>query len=93
MQVKACQIQPQTVSNKAKKRQQTTNLTRKLNLTTKYEIEKVTDWKDKRFSFFADPQERKTESRTTFGTLPFADTQANASQKSKSQILPTRNHF
>jgi len=62
-------------------------------LTTKYEIEKVTDWKDKRFSFFADPQERKTESRTTFGTLPFADTQANASQKSKSQILPTRNHF
>jgi len=68
-------------------------LTRKLNLTTKYEIEKVTDWKDKRFSFFADPQERKTESRTTFGTLPFADTQANASQKSKSQILPTRNHF
>jgi len=93
VQVKACQIQPQTVSNKAKKRQQTTNLTRKLNLTTKYEIEKVTDWKDKRFSFFADPQERKTESRTTFGTLPFADTQANASQKSKSQILPTRNHF
>ena len=75
------------------KRQRTTNLTRKLNLTTKYEIEKVTDWKDKRFSFFADPQERKTESRTTFGTLPFADTQANASQKSKSQILPTRNHF
>jgi len=68
-------------------------LTRKLNLTTKYEIEKVTDWKDKRFSFFADPQERKTESRTTFGTLPFADTQANASQKSKSQILPTHNHF
>jgi len=68
-------------------------LTRKLNLTTKYEIEKVTDWKDKRFSFFADPQERKTESRTTFGTLPFADTQANASQKSKSQILPMRNHF
>jgi len=93
VQVKACQIQPQTVSNKAKKRQQTTNLTRKLNLTTKYEIEKVTDWKDKRFSFFADPQERKTESRTTFGTLPFADTQANASQKSKSQILPTHNHF
>ena len=49
--------------------------------------------KEKRFSFFADPQERKTESRTTFGTLPFADTQANASQKSKSQILPTHNHF
>ena len=28
--------------------------------------------KEKRFSFFADPQERKAESRPTFGTLPFA---------------------
>jgi hypothetical protein len=28
--------------------------------------------KDKRFSFFADPQERKAESHHTFGTLPFA---------------------
>ena len=28
--------------------------------------------KEKRFSFFADPQERKAESRSTFGTLPFA---------------------
>jgi hypothetical protein len=28
--------------------------------------------KEKRFSFFADPQERKEESRPTFGTLPFA---------------------
>jgi len=27
---------------------------------------------EKRFSFFADPQERKAESRPTFGTLPFA---------------------
>jgi hypothetical protein len=27
---------------------------------------------DKRVSFFADPQERKAESRPTFGTLPFA---------------------
>jgi hypothetical protein len=27
--------------------------------------------KDKRFSFFADPQKRK-ESHRTFGTLPFA---------------------
>ena len=26
----------------------------------------------KRFSFFADPQERKAETRPTFGTLPFA---------------------
>ncbi len=28
--------------------------------------------KEKRFSFFADPQDRKAESRLTFGTLPFA---------------------
>jgi hypothetical protein len=28
--------------------------------------------KEKRFSFFADPQERKAESQPTFGTLPFA---------------------
>jgi len=28
--------------------------------------------KEKRFSFFADPRERKAESRPTFGTLPFA---------------------
>jgi hypothetical protein len=28
--------------------------------------------KEKRFSFFADPQERIAESRPTFGTLPFA---------------------
>ena len=28
--------------------------------------------KEKRFSFFADPQERKSERRPTFGTLPFA---------------------
>jgi len=41
-------------------------------LTTKYDIEKLTDRKYKRFSFFADPQERKAESRHTFGTLPFA---------------------
>jgi len=28
--------------------------------------------KEKRFSFFADPQERKSESHPTFGTLTFA---------------------
>ena len=28
--------------------------------------------KEKRFSFFAAPQERKAESQPTFGTLPFA---------------------
>ena len=27
--------------------------------------------REKRFSFFADPQERKAESQPTFGTLPF----------------------
>jgi len=28
--------------------------------------------KEKRFSFFADPQERKSENQPTFGTLSFA---------------------
>ncbi|MDA3904637.1 MAG: hypothetical protein PF484_01035 [Bacteroidales bacterium] len=28
--------------------------------------------KDKRFSFFADPQKKENESHHTFGTLPFA---------------------
>jgi len=28
--------------------------------------------KEKRFNFFADPQERIAESRPSFGTLPFA---------------------
>jgi hypothetical protein len=28
--------------------------------------------KEKRFSFFSDPQERKAESQPTFGILPFA---------------------
>jgi len=41
-------------------------------LTTKYITEKVTDWKDKRFSFFADPQRKEKESHRTFGKLPFA---------------------
>ena len=35
-------------------------------------MEKEMTMKEKRFSFFADPQERKAESRPTFGTLPFA---------------------
>jgi len=40
--------------------------------------------KEKRFIFFADPQERKAESQPTFGTLPFAPThEANPSAKSK----------
>ena len=41
-------------------------------LKTKYYESEMTDCKDKRFSFFADTQERKTENRPTFGTLPFA---------------------
>jgi len=33
---------------------------------------KKNDMKEKRFSFFADPQEMKAKSRSKFGTLPFA---------------------
>jgi hypothetical protein len=44
----------------------------KSNLTTKYEIEKVTGWKDKRFSFFAYPRKTEKKSHRTIGTLPFA---------------------
>ena len=40
--------------------------------------------KEKRFSFFADQQERKAESRHTFGTLPFArHTSQSASRRTK----------
>jgi len=52
------------------------------------------DWKDKRFSFFADPQkkeQRKAIAHLAHCLLP--DTQANASQKSKSQIFPILNYF
>jgi hypothetical protein len=35
-------------------------------------MKKEMTMKEKRFSFFANPQERKAESRPTFGTLPFA---------------------
>jgi len=35
-------------------------------------MKKEITMKEKRFSFFADPQERKEVSRPTFGTLPFA---------------------
>ena len=37
-----------------------------------FENEKKMTMKEKRFSFFADTQERKAESLPTFGTLPFA---------------------
>ena len=32
----------------------------------------MTDWEDKRFSFFANPRKTEKESHRTFGTLPFA---------------------
>jgi len=60
-----------------------------MNLTTKYEIEKLTDCKDKRFSFFADPQKKKAESRHTFGTLPFARHMSQRFAKVKEPNLPT----
>jgi len=43
--------------------------------------------KAKRFSFFADPQERKAESRPTFGTLPFARHTSQRSAKVKEPNL------
>ena len=45
--------------------------------------------KEKRFSFFADPQERKEESRPTFGTLPFARHTSQRFAKVKEPNLPT----
>jgi len=47
--------------------------------------------KEKRFSFFADPQERKAESRHTFGTLPFARHTSQRFAKGKEPNLPTLN--
>ncbi|NMD01515.1 MAG: hypothetical protein GYA62_17590 [Bacteroidales bacterium] len=43
--------------------------------------------KEKRFSFFADPQERKTRSRSTFGTLPFARHMSQRFAKAKEPNL------
>ena len=45
--------------------------------------------KDKRFSFFAVPQERKAESRHTFGTLPFAQHTSQRFAKVKELNHPT----
>jgi hypothetical protein len=45
--------------------------------------------KEKRFSFFADPQEGIRYADTHLAHCLLPDTQANPSQKSKSQILPT----
>jgi hypothetical protein len=44
--------------------------------------------KEKRFSFFADPQERKAESLHTFGTLPFARHTSQRFAKVKEPNLP-----
>lgn len=43
--------------------------------------------KEKRFSFFADPQERKAESLPTFGTLPFAQLTSQRFAKDKEPNL------
>ncbi len=48
--------------------------------------------KEKRFSFFSNPQERKAESRPTFGTLPFAQNTSQRFAKGKEPNLPTL-HF
>ena len=45
--------------------------------------------KEKRFSFFADPQEGIRYADTQLAHCLLPDTQAHASQKSKSQIFPT----
>jgi hypothetical protein len=45
--------------------------------------------KEKRFCFFANPQERKAESRPTFGTLPFARHTSQRFAKVKEQNLTT----
>lgn len=44
--------------------------------------------KDKRFSFFADPQKRNVESLPTFGTLPFARHTNQRFAKVKEPNLP-----
>ena len=44
---------------------------------------------EKRFSFFADPQERKAESRPTFGTLPFAQHTSQRFAKVKEPFFPS----
>jgi len=59
-----------------------------MNLRTKYEINEMTYWKDKRFSFFADPQERKADSQHTFGTLPFAQHTSQRFAKVKEPNFP-----
>jgi hypothetical protein len=49
--------------------------------------------KETRFSFFTDPQERETESRSTFGTLPFARPTNPCFAKVKEPNLANTNNF
>lgn len=56
------------VTNKAKKKDSDNENDRENGLRMKNEM----TMKEKRFSFFAYPQEGKAESQLTFGTLPFA---------------------
>jgi hypothetical protein len=48
---------------------------------------------EKRFSFFADPHERKAESLPTFGTLPFARHTSQRSAKVKEPNLAIAHIF
>jgi hypothetical protein len=47
--------------------------------------------KDKRFSFLPTRKKRETESRPTFGTLPFARHTSQRFAKVKEPNLPTHN--
>jgi len=49
--------------------------------------------KEKRFSFFADPKERKAESLPTFGTLPFARHISQGFAKVKEPNFPNARNF
>ena len=56
-------------------------------------MKKEMTMKEKRFSFFADPQERKAERLPTFGTLPFARHTSQRFAKVKEPFLLTRQIF
>ena len=51
----------------------------------------MTNIKDKRFSFLPTHRKKKMKAITHLAHCLLPDTQANASQKSKSQIFPTHN--
>ena len=53
-------------------------------------INKEMTMKEKRFSFFAHPQEKKAESLPTFGTLPFARHTSQRFAKDKGTNLLTQ---